>query len=247
VNQAAGGPCAPAPINFGQTLSGTLQNGDCQLPSDGSLLDTYSFNGTAGQQISILMTSTAFDSFLFLNNPDGSPLTSDDDGGGGHDSRIPATSGFISLPTTGTYTILANSFAANMTGAYSLTLTGVPLVLTEQSTSNAAALNSVTFVRGPFQILDSHNFSADGHTRIILFTSDLGLAQQQNPSSSIVSVQASGTNLPVENVGPLLGVTGLNGSYVVVMLPNGLSTGTKQLTLTLRGTTSAATTLTIVP
>src|SRR5207244_3488232 len=124
---------------------------------------------------------------------------------------------------------------------------GVPLVLTEQSTSNAAALNSVTFVRGPFQILDSHNFSADGHTRIILFTSDLGLAQQQNPSSSIVSVQASGTNLPVENVGPLLGVTGLNGSYVVVMLPNGLSTGTKQLTLTLRGTTSAATTLTIVP
>ena len=68
------------------------------------------------------MSSNDFDTFLILNRPDGSILSFNDDGGGGTNSRIPA-SGFISLPVTGTYTIWANAFdPADTTGAYSLTL-----------------------------------------------------------------------------------------------------------------------------
>jgi len=120
-----------------------------------------------------------------------------------------------------------------------------PAILTEQNSSNAAAFDSVTFVRGPFSILTPNNFSADGHRRIILFTSNLKLAQQQNPDASVISVQASGVPLMVENVGPLTGVAGLNASFIVVRLPDQLTPGTKDLTVTLRGTTSTATTLAV--
>jgi outer membrane protein assembly factor BamB len=125
VNQAGGGVCAPTPINYGQTINGTLATSDCPV-GDGTYVDAYSFNGTAGQHISILMTSSAFDTYLFLLNPDGSTLRIDDDGGGGTNSRIPSSSGYFTLPATGSYTILANSFDVGATGAYSLTLTEQP-------------------------------------------------------------------------------------------------------------------------
>jgi len=537
INQAgnASGSCAPTPINFGQTINGALTVNSCPL-GDGSVLDAYSFNATAGQQVSISMTSPDFDSYLFLINPNGTILTFDDDGGGGTNSRIPASSGFIALSTTGTYTILANSFwPANHTpepgvGSYSLTLTerptqvlslassnpdsgitvtytpndrsgnssgvtpvtrtfylnqsvnlnlssviapngnlfrkwqldgvdystisaitvntnvshtatavfsppqsfvltvnssnpgsgvdisattddggggvgttpftrtyaeaapytmitlnapmtapggnvfqkwqkdgvdydtgrstivfmnaahtmtavyvtpltftltvnssnpnGVnitvspndnngagngaapftrtynqathvfltapaaapngnvfdhwitpsgssftrnfdffidtnktftavyatkPFVWLETGTTNAAAVNSVTFLRGPFQILDPHNFSLDGHTRIILFTSDLGLTQADlsDPAVLVVTVQTltqpvSGWTLPVEAVGPFSGA-GLTGSYIVVKLPDGLPTQQLELRVRLRQTTSDASFLTFAP
>lgn len=250
ITQSAGGGCASTPISIGQTVNGTLSAGDCPL-GDGSFYDAYTFSGTAGQQVSVFMSSTAFDTFLFLNNPDSSNLTQNDDGGGGTNSRIPAGSGFITLPTTGTYSIWANSWFPNQTGAYSLTLTGsapTPVIYIEQGTTNtAAAIDSVTFVRGPFKIVNPNNFSADQHTRIIIFTSDLGL-NQQNPSANDLSVMLSGNSLTVENVGPLTGVPGLSGSYIVARLPDGLPTGTPlQLTVTRLGLTSNPTTLTISP
>ena len=533
ITQAAGGPCAPLPINFGETKNGTLAPGDCQL-IDGTLADGYTFNGTAGQQISIAMTSGEFDTFLLLYKPSGAVLDADDDGGGGTNSRIPANSGFITLPLTGTYLIFANAFerpAQGGVGAYSLTLTerpkhtltvastpdsnvtitvtpndlngngdgatqfmrtyyqgttvvfnapglangkefkswqkdgvtventnvviastdadhtytavygpittynltfkssnpdsgvditispndnngagngttsvsgfvrnynrntnvffsapqnapngnlfqkwqrddgyfetgrfiattafanftwtavyvvpttftltvnssnpgtGVnitvspndingagngaapltriynqstqvfltapaaapngnvfdrwvkpngdtasfsrgfdffmaanttftavyatkPFVWLETGTTNAVALNSVTFLRGPFQILDPHNFSIDGHTRIILFTSDLGLTQADlsDPAVLVVTAQTltlpvQGWTLPVEAVGPYAG-GGLTGSYIVVKLPDGLPTQQLELRVRLRQTTSDSSYITIAP
>ena len=126
ITQGGGGPCSPTPISFGQTVNGNLATSDCPL-GDGTFYDPYSFSGTAGQQVMVFMTSTQFDTFLILNRPDGSPLSIDDDGGGGTNSRIPPGSGFITLPTTGTYTIWANAFDESDTiGAYSLTLATPP-------------------------------------------------------------------------------------------------------------------------
>ena len=143
-NQEGGGVCAATPINFVQTVNGTLSTSDCPL-GDGSYVDAYSFSGTTGQRISILMTSSAFDTFLYLLKPDGSVLQIDDDGGGGTNSRIPAGSGFLTLPTTGIYTILANSFDAGATGSYSLTLSEQPKkTLTVSSTPNTAVSIAVT-------------------------------------------------------------------------------------------------------
>jgi hypothetical protein len=521
VNQAAGGVCAPTPIAIGQTVNGTLSTSDCPL-GDGSYLDAYSFNGIAGQRISILMTSSAFDTYLYLLNPDGSILVIDNDGGGGTNSRIPAGSGFLTLPTAGTYTILANSFSPGATGAYSLmlseqpkqtlsvlstnpdsgvsitvtptdtnglsngtttftrtfyqnttvvlnaagiaggnefkewrkdgvvvgtsnvvvfnmdkdhtmtavygpittytltvgssnpnngvnisaspndngglgngmtqfmltynhntfvnliapatapggnifqkwqrdgvdlttdqlgqvlmngnhtmtavyvvpqtfvlavnssnpnsgvnitvspndknnlgdgttqfvrsydqsttvtltapaaagngnifdrwlingsastfsrstnafmsanvTMTAVyltkPVIFAEEGTNNAAALDSVTFLRGPFQLLDPNNFSVDKRTRIVLFTSDLGLTQSDLSDPAVLVVDVPGYLLPVENVGALAGIPGLSASYIIVRLPDGLPTGDMQLRVRLRGVTSDARTLSIAP
>jgi uncharacterized protein (TIGR03437 family) len=119
-----------------------------------------------------------------------------------------------------------------------------PTVLTEQGTNQAIALDSVTLVRGPFSLTDLHNFSSDQRTRVILFTSNLGITQ---PNPSVLSVQASGFPLTVENVGPVLGVTGLDASYIVVRLPDGLPSGNLSLTVTLNGVTSNTAILSISP
>ncbi|HEX6718354.1 MAG TPA: S8 family serine peptidase [Pyrinomonadaceae bacterium] len=123
---------------------------------------------------------------------------------------------------------------------------GAPVIFTEEGTGNAAAINSVTFLRAPFQILDTHNFSLDGHARITLLTSSLGIISPPIPQTSTLSVQANGINLPVENVGPLT-VAGTNGSYIIVRLPDGLPTGDLSLTVTLRGLTSSPAILKIGP
>jgi len=122
-----------------------------------------------------------------------------------------------------------------------------PGVITEEGTNNAIAVNSVTFVRGPFRILDPHNFSLDGHTRITLFTTSLGLTSPPIPQASTLSVKANGVDLPVEFIGQTTGVPGLSGSYIIVRLPDGLPTGNLSLTVTVRGVTSAVTVLPIVP
>ena len=121
-----------------------------------------------------------------------------------------------------------------------------PSIFTEQGATNrAAALDSVTMVRGPFRILTDQNFSADHHTRVILFTSDLGMTQ---PDSTQLIVRAGGMTLTVENVGPVVGVNGMSASYIIVRLPDGLPTGDLPLVITLRGFTSVnSPTLSIAP
>jgi CSLREA domain-containing protein len=143
-----------------------------------------------------------------------------------------------------TVTVRVTADGRLMSDTFVLTVSNTPppVIITENGTNKVAALNSVTFLREPFRLSDPHNFSSDQRTRIIFFTSDLGLTQ---PDASVLTVQASGVNLPVENVGPLSGVPGLTGSYIVVRLPNGLPTGSLQLTITLRGLVSNTTVLNI--
>ena len=144
VTQAAGPACIPKPIAVGQTVNASLNIGNCPL-GDGSYFDPYSFNGLAGQQVSVVMTSGSFDTFLFLLNPDGSILASDDDGNGGTNSRIPPGSGLITLPTTGTYVIRANSFSPGESGGFTLTLDGPPLAdltVSKTATNNRVAPGS---------------------------------------------------------------------------------------------------------
>jgi subtilisin-like proprotein convertase family protein len=118
---------SPSSISVGQTINGTLQNGDCLLPADGSYYDAYTFTGTAGQQIYITLNSTQFNAYLYLVQgafPGGTTVMQNDNGGGGTNARIPPTSGFVTLPASGVYTILANSFSPGETGSYQLFLGG---------------------------------------------------------------------------------------------------------------------------
>ena len=127
------------------------------------------------------------------------------------------------------------------------TLPVPPVIYAEEGTSNAAAVTSVSFVRGPFKILDASKFSFDGHTRVMLFTSHLGFQTPLGPPNTMLSVQANGIDLPVESVRSIVGADPLTGSYIIVRLPDGLPSGNLSLTLTLRGVTSEAKILRISP
>ena len=50
---------------------------------------------------------------------------------------------------------------------------GVPVLLTEQATGRALALDSVTLLRDPLTLSAGHNFSADLRTRALLFVGNL--------------------------------------------------------------------------
>lgn len=107
-------PPKPLVIN-GAAIAGRLGPGSNVLPVDNSFFDVYAFEGKAGQQVQIDMTSREIDSYLILVAPDGSEVAQDDDGGGGSNSRIVAT-----LPANGTYLLMANSYDAGQAGSYSL-------------------------------------------------------------------------------------------------------------------------------
>jgi hypothetical protein len=147
---------------------------------------------------------------------------------------------------------LTFSPTANIVMGANTTLTAVyltkPVIFVEDGTNNVAALDSVLFARGPFRVLNPNNFfSADHRTRIIFFTSDLGLTQSDLSDPAILVVDVPGYNLPVENVGAVTGVPGFSGSYIVVRLPDGLPTGALDLRVRLHGVTSDARTLNISP
>jgi hypothetical protein len=122
----------PTAIAVGQTLNGTLTTSSCfaGFRNSSSYTNEYVFTGSAGQQISIGLNSTAFDAFLYLQDPNGN-ITTNADGGGGTNSRIPSGSSYLTLPANGSYIIAVTSQSAGGLGAYtlSLTLAGAGLVI----------------------------------------------------------------------------------------------------------------------
>lgn len=136
--------------------------------------------------------------------------------------------------------------ASNLVVAYEKAIVSTPVIYAEEGTNNAVALDSVTFVRGPFGLSSPHNFSVDKRTRIILLTSALGLTQTDLSDPAALVVEASGVNLPVENVGAF-SIDGISSSYIVVRLPDNVPTGALDLKVKLRGISSEAKTLNISP
>ena len=134
ITQSGTGPaCSSTPINFGQTLNGTISSTDCHSPvrGNGFWSDRYTFNATAGQRVSIHANAPSVanpDTFLTLIGPNGVVLMVDDDSGGTPtvqtNSRIPGGTGFLPLGLSGTYTIEVGTFEANDVGSYSITLNG---------------------------------------------------------------------------------------------------------------------------
>lgn len=115
------------PISSGVPINGQLRAAGCPAGARGASYNTdrYTFTGAPGQQVTIAVSSSNFDTYVYLRNPAGSVIASNDDGGGGTNSRIPATSGSFTLPTgsSGVYTIEVSSYGANAVGAYTVSLT----------------------------------------------------------------------------------------------------------------------------
>lgn len=137
----------------------------------------------------------------------------------------------------GAYAVSAVISDANYQGSTTGTLNIGPAILVETGTTNLAALDAVSLVRGPFALTNSNYFGSDQRTRIIFFTTNLGFAQPTQPNINTLSVQVNGTSSPVESVGPN---STIGGSEIVFRLPD-LSPGTYALGIRLNGVNSANT------
>ena len=229
-----------------QASSGSMRSVWYQWQAPSSASVTIDTEGSDFDTILSVYTGSSVGSLSLVANGTNDDVVSGSD----------VTSSVTISVTQGTvYRIAVNGYDNDLTGGDTgniklnwsespCSVTAPSLLIETGTTNRAAALDSVTFVRGPFPILSPANFSADQHTRVILFTSDLGLSQ---PTPSL-SVQASGVTLTVESVGPVSGVAGLSASYIVVRLPDGLPTNVDlNLTVTLNGATSNTALLGISP
>jgi hypothetical protein len=104
-----------ATIAYGQQLQGRLEIGDRQM-QDSTFADIWMYQGTAGQRITIDLTSENFDSYLQLLDASGNRLAEDDDSGGSLNARVAFT-----IPANAQYQIVVNNYGSSRrAGVYTL-------------------------------------------------------------------------------------------------------------------------------
>jgi serine protease Do len=107
---------APTVIKLnGNPITATLGTTDTTLP-DGSYYKSYQFQGVAGQSVVIEMRGNGIDPYLVLFDSSGRKIAEDDDGGGGKNAKLS-----LVLPSTGRYTLYANSYEVGETGSFVIT------------------------------------------------------------------------------------------------------------------------------
>lgn len=113
-NGSASAVYAQVENQIDQTITERLSAASETL-DDGSYYNLPTFSGTAGQSIVIEMRSRDFDTYLILFDEQGNRIAENDDDGTTTDAEISLT-----LPATGSYVVVANSYAAGETGTYTL-------------------------------------------------------------------------------------------------------------------------------
>jgi hypothetical protein len=110
------------------------------------------------------------------------------------------------------------------------TPSSVPVLFTYEGGAQGLALDSVTFKRDPFSVRNSHNFSLDQTTRLMLLSANLDLQPGDGPS--IVAAQADDgaghvSPLTVEWIGRLPNFDWI--TVVIVKLPDELANANQAL------------------
>ncbi|MDY6939507.1 MAG: tetratricopeptide repeat protein [Cyanobacteriota bacterium] len=97
------------------TLNGRLDSNSFVVPEQNKYFNLHTFEGHAGEQITIELTSSEFDPALGLSDSENNLIARDYDSGEGNNARI-----IVTLSTTGTYTVVAMSEEVGETGNYTL-------------------------------------------------------------------------------------------------------------------------------
>lgn len=99
-----------------------------------------------------------------------------------------------------------------------------PVLLTEDNSEFASAINAATFVRGPFSVFTPQPFNPDNRTRVFLFVTDFDSLTSATRSEAVVQVENSTigiVNLPIEYVGKVPGLDWL--TQIEIALPTSLA------------------------
>jgi glucose/arabinose dehydrogenase len=137
--------------------------------------------------------------------------------------------------------LVENSFGTVTSTEATLTVTDKPpLLLAEQNSDRAIALDSVSMMSGPFPLNTFFNFSPDQRTRLMLFAIDTDLRPGENVSAITARAEDSLQvihKVTVEFVGKVAGFDWL--TQLVIRLPDGLPSNTDVLvSITLHEQTS---------
>jgi glucose/arabinose dehydrogenase len=137
--------------------------------------------------------------------------------------------------------VVTNTFGTATSNEATLIVTGLtPVLMTDDGTQFAAALDTSIFTRDPFPLINLLNFSLDQRTRVMLFGTNLDLIQGETLSA--ITARAEDAQLmvyplTVEFAAKPPGMDPL--TQLVVKLPDNLPTGQSVLvSVTLRGLTS---------
>ena len=95
---------------------GTLSDGDLVLPSDESVYDEYTFEGSGGQVITVTLESPDFDTYLAVFSPTDELLGEHDD----INKKNTNSELTITLEITGKYRVIVNSYDKTGRGEYNL-------------------------------------------------------------------------------------------------------------------------------
>ena len=95
---------------------GTLSDGDLVLPSDESVYDEYTFEGSAGKVITVTLESPDFDTYLAVFSPTDELLGEHDD----INKKNTNSQLTITLEITGKYRVIVNSYDKTGRGEYNL-------------------------------------------------------------------------------------------------------------------------------
>lgn len=208
----AGRPPEQIALNA-QPIEGRLDTGSNVLPFDNSYYNTYLFEGQAGQQVIVEMSSQEIDAYLILLDPQGRELSQDDDSGGSTNARI-----VMRLPEDGTYTLLANSYGPNEAGNYTLRVGEVspsPATRTNTSPSSILLQEQGTLGRGSLVLpedgsyYDEYSFQGRSGQRVtitlesnefdpylIVFSPDGQLLAQNDDASPSTTNSSISVTLP---------------------------------------------------
>jgi hypothetical protein len=160
-------PCDDAAvITVGQTVIGSLSETDCEL-NDESLADRYALTLNAATPVQIDLSSLEFDSFLIITTPAGQVVAFNDDGAGVLNARLDTTL------AAGQYIVWANSFDAQDTGVYTLSIGSTSTsqcatagqIAVGQSVSNTLATSDCLVGDGTYA--DGWQFTLDNPTGVV--------------------------------------------------------------------------------
>jgi len=229
ITQSGTGPdCPLTPINFGQTVTGSLIASDCRSPLRGNpyFADRYFFSASAGQQVAISMSSST--PFLALIDPNNRVVFVDDDRFASGKGRIPTHDGWLNLNLTGTYVVEVTSSLGGGAASYSLNLSTLspPILLVEENSLSAIALSSVTHLSAPFALTDMFNLSSDHATRVVLFATNLEILPGETDSAVTAIAEDAQMNLyplAVESVTKVPSFDWIK--QIVIKLPSNLPAG----------------------
>lgn len=158
--------CMTVPVSTGQFVNGSLTVDDCMsLNRRERFVDRYTFSGSSGQRVDVLITAANFDTDLILLGPIGNVVVEDDDGGQGGEwiSRT--------LTQDGTHTILITSVFSRALGNYvfrpNLQCNAQPIG-SGQVINGALAVDDCMSVRRSDRFADRYTFNAPAGQQVTI-------------------------------------------------------------------------------